>query len=184
MLGACRGEPEKRPGVDDPPTFVPPPAPPPETRVDEPSGAILMKPPTGWTWLEAGALRALDAAAVLGMRLDERCAGWVAVGEKVEPSPRPAAARVLAARRAVGSWDVQVDEDVLFANHTARRWEIQGKDAGVAVSERASFLVEGPRLFSVHARSRDDLYSRRRRCLDAVTAAFDVMPWEPPPSDP
>lgn len=176
VLGACRSEADEAPYM--PPTFPPPP--PPETRMDAVSGAILAKPAASWGWLEGEGLRARGPSAVLGLVRDGRCEGWVEVTNKLEPGPRAAAQRALEARRTEAGWEVQVDEDALYASHTARRWEIQRRDGDTVVSERASFLVEGPRLFALHAVARDPEYTRRRRCLDAVTAAFDVMPWEPP----
>jgi len=152
-------------------------------RVHEATGAILTRPDDAWVWVEGAALTTFEPDAVMGFVRGKTCEGWVAVTPRVEPSPRPAALRALAERRAVATWDVHVDEDALYASHTARRWEIQRRDGDSVVSERASFLVEGPRLYALHARARDTDYGRRRRCLDTVTAAFDVMPWEPPVED-
>ncbi|MFO0748101.1 MAG: hypothetical protein U1F43_20955 [Myxococcota bacterium] len=160
------------------PTFPPPP--PKEMRLDKPTGAILSKPAPEWQWLEGAALKALDPDAALGLRRDERCEGWVAVTPAGEPSPRSAALRLLAGRQAEATWDVHVDEDLLYLGHTARRWEIQRRNGDAWVSERTSVLVEGPRLYALHARSRDTDYGRRRRCLDALTAALDVMMYQPP----
>ncbi|MCC6625111.1 MAG: hypothetical protein IT385_27945 [Deltaproteobacteria bacterium] len=173
-LGACRSEEGDEPYM--PPTFPPPP--PPEMRMDAASGAILARSPT-WAWLEGDALRARSERAVLGLSQGARCEGWVEVVEG-ETARLEVARRALEARRAEGGWEVHMDEDALYASHTARRWEIQKKAGTVVESVRASFLVEGPRLFVVSAVARDPEYTRRRRCLDAVTAAFDVMPWEPP----
>ncbi len=175
-LVGCRADEQDQ--AYQPPTFPPPV--PREMRLDEPTGAILSKPAPEWAWVEGEALRGLAPDAVLGLRRDERCEGWVAVTPKVESSPRAPARRVLESRLAAAQWDKHVDEDVLYANHTARRWEIQRRDGDTVVSERTSFLIEGPRLFAVHARARDTDYGRRRRCLDAFTAAFDVMMWMPP----
>jgi len=179
-VSGCRSD-----GSDEayvPPTFPPPP--PPETRIDEATGAILAKPEASWAWLEDEALRARGSLAVLGMRRDARCEGWVEVSPATERSPRGRALEALERRQAEAPWEVHVDEDVLYAAHTARRWEIQRPEGDFVVSERSSFLVEGPRLYALRAVARDPEYTRRRRCLDAVTAAFDVMPWEPPVAAP
>lgn len=176
LAGACGGSGD---GASEGPVIPPPP--PREVRVHEPSGALLSLPAPDWHWVEGPALSALEATAVLGLKGPKACEGWVAVSEAKEGNPpRGAAAAGLAARQAEATWAVHVDEDVLYASHTARRWEIQRREGEASVSERTSFLVEGPRLFVVHARSREALYANRRRCLDAVTAAFDVNPYVPP----
>jgi len=181
---SCSERPRDPRGEPPPEAMTVPPPPPRESKTDATTGAILTKPEPEWRWLEGDAVKRLDASAVLGVERDEDCVGWVAVTAKVEASPRSAALAMLEARKAEAKWDVHVDEDVLYASHTARRWEIQRAVAGPAgdtkISERSSFLVEGPRLFALHALARNPDYNRRRRCLDQVTAAFDVMMWEPP----
>lgn len=173
---ACGGKSD--PEAYEPPTYPPPP--PKETRIDQETGAILAKPAPEWQWVEGERLKALEPTAVLGLTSDPDCVGWVAVTDAGDAGPRGPALKMLAARQAEPGWSVHVDEDVLYAGHTARRWEIQRHEGTTFLSERTSFLVEGPRLFALHARAREVDYGRRRRCLDALTAAFDVMMYEPP----
>lgn len=179
---ACEGKARDPRGEPPPEAMTVPPPPPREYKMVEPSGAILTKPEPEWQWLEGDAVKAHDPDAVLGLLRDEECRGYVTVVPKVESSPRDAANRILAERKAQGIWDVHVDEDVLYAGHTARRWELQRELPGreTKVSIRASFLVEGPRLYGLYAIGTHEDYGRRRRCLDQVTAAFDVRMWEPP----
>lgn len=141
-----------------------------ETWVDKASGLMFTTPDQGWTRWEAAELAAV-ADAKLGVREGPKCSGYALMRPANGVGARAAAD---AARAAVtfAELAVHVDEDVLYNDKTARRYEVVGKRDGVVVAERASFWLDLGNLYGVVAFTSERNYTERRRCLDRVTGGF------------
>lgn len=153
-----------------------------EVRSHPASGAELARPYGAWHFASAQELTAWAPDAVLGVA-DEAgtCWGWVALGTPGDGDPRRYSQSLLAAASTTTS-RTDVNEYVLYANHTAHRWELEEPARGdqPAHGMRVSTLVEGPWRYTLWAHARGGDYRRRRRCLDEITSGFDArLPTKP-----
>lgn len=141
-----------------------------ENWVDKASGLMFTTPDQGWARWEPAEL-AVYVDAKLGVREGPKCSGYALMRPANGVGAR-AAADAARAALSYGEVVVQVDEDVLYNDKTARRYEVVGKRDGVVVAERASYWLDLGNLYGVVAFTSERNYTARRRCLDRVTGGF------------
>ncbi len=138
----------------------------------------LQAPSERWELLKEKDAKALHPDAVAGLRRNDKCVGWVTV-EPLAGRTRNQAGKAALAALSLPGKAVHFAEQVLYCSVTAWRWEAWGHDADdpkVRVAHRASFLDNAGHVYEVHARARGTVHPNLRRCMDTVTASFDMMP--------
>ncbi len=139
----------------------------------------LQEPPgDGWELLDQAAAEKLHPRAVAGWRRGDKCVGWVTVTPKAEGVTRNAFGKAAFEALALPGKTRSYGEQVLYCSLTAWRWEAWGHDeadATVTIAHRASFLDSAGHFYEVHARAAGTVRPNLRRCLDAVTASFDLL---------
>ena len=143
---------------------------------DREHGVWFKAPTPDFRLLTGAAATALHPDAVVALENPPgKCKGYVTVTPAAGRSAQDAAAAV---REGFDLRDVKVTEDdeLLYCSKTGWRVEAWGTNAaGEPAGRRATFLVVGGRLYGVYALSDGTIFTRMRRCLDSVTAAFDLL---------
>lgn len=175
---ACQGSPSVPPGGGS------------EDRVELPSMSnarwlvFAQSPSADHRLLDEAAAKALHPRAVLGLEESGRCHGFATVeplaGRTIEEAARAALAEV--GLREQERRFVQ-DEAVLYSSHTAWRIEAWGTDeAGAPRATRITVASEQGHAFAFYAVTSETMHVRMRRCLDTITAAFDMLEGELEPA--
>jgi len=170
-LLACGGD--KGPAPAPEMTSARPPAPAETLTVPE-HRVWIRAPEPGWELLAEEEAAKVAPGAVAGWRGPDGCVGWVTVQGVDERTREELAA---ASRDAAGLGDAQVvmDEAFLYGPRTAWRWETSRREGDLNTGNRAIIVVDGDRAWEVRARGQASIHTLVRRCLDAVTASFDLL---------
>jgi|GEM_PF-3312331 len=149
---------------------------PPVAAYEDPElGVWLMPPSADFEILTGEAAAALSADAAVAMTNNLKCRGYVTVAAADGKSAEQAA-EVVRGGFDLSEARVVEDDAVIYCGKTGWRVEAWGKNAaGEPAARRATFLVEGGRLYTVYALGDNTIHTRMRRCLDSVTAAFDLL---------
>ncbi len=148
---------------------------PPPALSDREHGVWLQPPSTDFAVVSGADAAALHADAVAGLVEGPKCKGFVTVKAADGVSPEGAAAT---AREGFGLSEAKVvqDEAVLYCGKTGWRVEVWGTNAkGDPAARRVTFLVNEGRLYGVYGHGDGSIHTRMRRCLDTITAAFDLL---------
>ncbi|MCB9730599.1 MAG: hypothetical protein H6746_19165 [Deltaproteobacteria bacterium] len=172
VLAACRSEPApppQRPAAPRPASFI-----------DAAHGVRLDPPDATWRFLDSLAAAAADPRAVAGLTDGRACVGLIR-SEAPPEAGLEATARARVQSLGFDAPHLSWMEPVYYLGGTAMRFEVSGQREGVPVSMRVTLALAPPddpkrRLYEVRAESGSTDHVAARRCFDAVTGAFDVVP--------
>lgn len=142
---------------------------------DRERGVWFLPPSEDFEVLTGSDALAFGPYVVVALRNGPKCSGFVTVEPAAGRSAEQAAAAV---RGGFDLKDVRIveDEALLYCDKTGWRVEAWGTNAaGDPAARRATYLVQGDRLYGVFAHGDGTIHTRMRRCLDSITAGFELL---------